>query len=118
VASRGSNARPLAQGHRRHHLDSPLLHIYGSSETSGVGWRDWPEAGYQLHPFWSRIPGQEQALVRHFPSGQTTTVDVQDQMNWLAPDRFQPGPRLDGAVQVGGVNVFPLRFLFRLPVSG
>ena len=84
---------------------SRLLHIYGSSETSGVGWRDWPEAGYQLHPFWTRIAEQEQTLVRHFPSGQTTTVDLQDQMNWLAPDRFQPGPRLDGAVQVGGVNV-------------
>jgi len=84
---------------------SRLLHIYGSSETSGVGWRDWPHAGYQLHPFWQRLPNDAQRLARAAPDGQTTTFALQDQMSWLAPDRFQPGPRIDGAVQVGGVNV-------------
>lgn len=82
-----------------------LLHVYGSSETSGVGWRDWPALGYQLHPFWARVPGQDQALMHLLPDGTHSTVSLQDQMTWLAPDRFQPGPRLDGAVQVGGVNV-------------
>jgi len=84
---------------------SRLLHIYGSSETSGVGWRDWPHAGYQLHPFWQRLPNDAQSLARAAPDGHTTTFALQDQMSWLAPDRFQPGPRIDGAVQVGGVNV-------------
>jgi long-chain acyl-CoA synthetase len=82
-----------------------LLHIYGSSETSGVGWRDWPAQGYQLHPFWARVTGQDQALTRLLPDSTACKVKLQDQMTWLAPDRFQPGPRLDGAVQVGGVNV-------------
>jgi len=84
---------------------SRLLHIYGSSETSGVGWRDWPEAGYQLHPFWQRLPDDVQQLQRQAPGGHLSTVTLQDQMSWLSPDRFQPGPRIDGAVQVGGVNV-------------
>jgi long-chain acyl-CoA synthetase len=82
-----------------------LLHIYGSSETSGVGWRDWPDASYQLHPFWQRLPEDAQQLQRLAPDGQLSTVTLQDHMGWLAPDRFQPGARIDGAVQVGGVNV-------------
>ena len=84
---------------------SRLLHIYGSSETSGVGWRDWPQAGYQLHPFWQRLPDNPQQLQRLGPGGASSLVTLQDHMTWLAPDRFQPGPRVDGAVQVGGVNV-------------
>jgi long-chain acyl-CoA synthetase len=84
-----------------------LLHVYGSTETAGVGWRDWPEAGYQLHDFWQRLPGEAQQLRRAaspLVPGQSL-AELQDQITWLSERRFVPGPRLDGAVQVGGVNV-------------
>jgi long-chain acyl-CoA synthetase len=82
-----------------------LLHIYGSSETSGVGWRDWPEPGYTLHPFWQRVPDQTQQLQRGYPDGEVAIVSLQDHIDWLGAQRFTPGPRVDGVVQVGGVNV-------------
>jgi long-chain acyl-CoA synthetase len=82
-----------------------LLHIYGSSETSGVGWRDWPAPGYMLHPFWERVPDQPQQLRRLYPDGEQSVVCLQDEITWLDSQRFTPGPRLDGAVQIGGINV-------------
>lgn len=90
---------------------SRLLHIYGSSETAGIGWREWPDPDYRLHTHWSRVAQEPQQLrrVRSHPSAGTSNarsiVHLPDQMTWLSQDRFMPGPRLDGAVQVGGVNV-------------
>jgi long-chain acyl-CoA synthetase len=84
---------------------SRLLHIYGSSETAGVGWRDWPAPHYNLHPFWQRLPAQPQSLVRQLPNGETLGVQLQDEITWLDEHRFMPGARVDGAVQIGGVNV-------------
>jgi long-chain acyl-CoA synthetase len=83
-----------------------LLHIYGSTETAGLGWRDWACAGsYALHPFWQRVPGDDQALQRTGQDGQINCIALQDQITWLDRHHFMPGPRVDGAVQVAGVNV-------------
>lgn len=82
-----------------------LLHIYGSSETSGIGWRAWPAPHYQLHPFWQALPEQSQVLQRSWPDGQRSLVTLQDHICWHGDRHFLPGPRLDGAVQIAGVNV-------------
>lgn len=86
-----------------------LLHVYGSSETAGVGWREWPERPYTLFPHWQRVPDEPQTLQRPGLSAAEAMlrVTLQDEVHWLAehPRRFTPGARLDGAVQVGGVNV-------------
>ena len=87
---------------------SRLLHMYGSSETAGIGWRNGGDAhgaGYTLLPFWQRDPALPQALRRTLPNGHTVDVTLQDELSWLTDGRFVPGPRRDGAVQVGGVNV-------------
>lgn len=82
-----------------------LLHVYGSTETAGVGWRDGRELHFELHPFWTRDPDDPARLLRTGPDGDTRPVSVQDQLVWCDERHFRPGPRIDGAVQVGGVNV-------------
>jgi len=83
-----------------------LLQVYGSSETAGVGWRFEAGAGFTLLPYWSRTDG-ERELVRTLPDGATAPYELQDRLEWEDGRRFQPLGRIDGAVQVGGVNVFP-----------
>jgi len=83
-----------------------LVQVYGSSETAGVGWRDDPEAPYALFPFWSRTPDPA-TLARRAPDGRRLDYPLQDRLDWPADGRFRPLGRIDHAVQVGGVNVFP-----------
>ena len=87
-----------------------LVQIYGSSETAGVGWRDAPAGGYTLFPYWSREVRpdlQPEGLVRQCPDGTRRPAALQDRLAWRDDGRFQPDGRIDQAVQVGGVNVFP-----------
>lgn len=91
-------------------LDAGLqafLHIYGSSETAGVGWRasGIGKAGFQLHDFWQRVSDDPDQLLRLRADGSTRTVVLQDHLQWLPDGRFLPGARRDATVQVGGVNV-------------
>jgi len=83
-----------------------LVQVYGSSETAGVGWRDEPEGGYTLFPYWTR-DAQTDGLVRQCPDGTRQPAVLQDRLAWRDDGRFQPDGRIDQAVQVGGVNVFP-----------
>ncbi|MBQ5963290.1 AMP-binding protein [Massilia sp. ZL223] len=83
-----------------------LVQVYGSSETAGVGWRDDPEAPYALFPFWSRTPDPA-TLARRAPDGRRLDYPLQDRLDWPEDGRFRPLGRIDHAVQVGGVNVFP-----------
>ncbi len=87
-----------------------LVQVYGSSETAGVGWREGPDEDYRLFPYWQRgetNPDGAQALVRRTADGGSLHVSLQDKLDWQGPDRFRPAGRLDQAVQVGGINVFP-----------
>ncbi|VXB05408.1 4-coumarate--CoA ligase [Massilia sp. 9I] len=83
-----------------------LVQVYGSSETAGVGWRDRPDQDYQLFPYWEA--GADSAiLTRARADGSRADYPLQDKLAWSAPDRFRPAGRIDHAVQVGGINVFP-----------
>lgn len=94
-------ARQLAQAGLR------LLEVYGSSETAGIGWRDDPQAPYALLPWWQRAEGEEAALVRTGMDGTRPVSRCQDGIVWHGARHVVPTGRADGAVQVGGVNVFP-----------
>lgn len=83
-----------------------LFQVYGSSETAGVGWRDDPGADYLLFPFWE-TGSDPSRLTRIFPDGSRKDYPLQDRLDWRAPGRFRPAGRIDHAVQVGGINVFP-----------
>jgi 4-coumarate--CoA ligase (photoactive yellow protein activation family) len=83
-----------------------LLQVYGSSETAGVGWRFEAGAAFTLLPYWSRTDG-ERELARSLPDSGPAPYALQDRLEWEDARRFRPLGRIDGAVQVGGVNVFP-----------
>jgi len=83
-----------------------LVQVYGSSETAGVGWRDDPLAPYTVFPYWSRVDDPA-VLERRTPDGRRLACPLQDRLDWTADGRFRPAGRIDHAVQVGGVNVFP-----------
>jgi 4-coumarate--CoA ligase (photoactive yellow protein activation family) len=83
-----------------------LLQVYGSSETAGVGWRSEAGAPFTLLPYWSRTSKADQ-LARSLPEGGTAAYAPQDRLEWEDERRFRPAGRIDAAVQVGGVNVFP-----------
>lgn len=96
----------LAQALARQGLPR-LVQVYGSSETAGVGWRDQPDQPFLLHPFWHRDASHPHRLLRQHASGDNSPAAAPDVLRWTGDRHFWPGERRDGAVQVGGVNVFP-----------
>ncbi|MDB5792885.1 MAG: hypothetical protein JWQ80_2909 [Massilia sp.] len=102
-------AQALAAGGLR------LLQVYGSSETAGVGWRDAAGEAYRLLPYWRRT--EIDNTLERDRSGKSAGESaggggverhaLQDRLAWRGPDRFIPNGRIDNAVQVGGINVFP-----------
>lgn len=80
-----------------------LVEVYGSSETAGVAWRDREDAAYALLPCWSRVGDGSVARTGGEPS------PLPDRARWLDDRRFALEGRRDGAVQIGGANVFPSR---------
>ncbi len=87
---------------------SRFIDVYGSSETAGIGWRDDPQAAYELFSFWQRGAG-ERDLVRIAADGAQRACMAPDRLSWEGPRHVRPVGRAEGAVQVGGVNVFPER---------
>lgn len=85
-----------------------LLQIYGSSETAGVGWRRGHEQPYRLLSCWRRAGGDGSGLLRT-AGGDSAVQTCQDTLTWMDERHFLPAGRIDQAVQVGGVNVFPAR---------
>lgn len=92
-----------------------LVEIYGSTETAGVGWRDAADAPFRLLPIWRRLSAAEDPndlLVRTRPPEDLAPTP--DQLSWRSEDEFRPVGRRDGAVQIGGVNVFPAKVRARI----
>ena len=86
-----------------------LFHIYGCSETAGIGWRDSWRAPYRLFSHFSFPSDSPDELLRRQPDGEQQRVACQDRFERLGADTFRVGARHDGAVQVGGINVFASR---------
>lgn len=80
-----------------------LVELYGSTETGGVGWRDARDAPLSLMPHLTAEGG----TLRRRRDG--AALAPPDRLAWDADGRFRPAGRTDGAVQVGGVNVWPER---------
>ena len=77
----------------------PLLDVYGSTETSGVGYRYDAAAPYELLP-WLQ------------PTDEAITQT--DRLRWVGPRQFYVEGRKDGAIQVSGINLFPKTLEARL----
>lgn len=85
-----------------------LVEIYGSSETAGIGWRDRHDGAYRLFPHWSRS-AEGDSLTRSLQDGSPLAHALRDRIDWRGQREFLPAGRIDDAVQVGGINVFPER---------
>lgn len=86
----------------------PLVEIYGSTETAGLGRRLTGSAPFTLLP--GRARGPRGAILG--PPGTDGTrarLPVPDRLVWDGAETFRVAGRRDGAVQVGGVNVRPAR---------
>jgi long-chain acyl-CoA synthetase len=86
-----------------------LFHIYGSSETAGIGWRDSWREPYRLFPYWTFPSDRSDQLLRAMPDGSRQQLACQDCLERIDAGHFAVGGRRDDAVQVGGINVFPAR---------
>ena len=84
-----------------------LVDVYSSSETGGIAMRDVPANGYDLLPRWrlSEHGDEDWRLVdRH-----GRFYDLPDFVERIGDSTLRPIGRRDGAVQVGGRNVWPER---------
>ena len=92
-----------------------LTEIYGSSETAGVARRSQSDGAFTLLPGWRR-EGETVRRVSREPSMDETTSGsaLPDRLIWTGEREFRLGGRVDGAVQVGGMNVFPEQIAARI----
>jgi long-chain acyl-CoA synthetase len=81
-----------------------LVEIYGSTETSGIGWRDDPARPFQLFP---HLAQDEDDTVSRLTYGVPHRHQLPDVIVWSGATLLTPVRRRDGAVQVGGTNVHP-----------
>jgi 4-coumarate--CoA ligase (photoactive yellow protein activation family) len=85
------------------------VEIFGSAETSAIGYREYPDDPFSLLPHWKRGTGEhEGTLERLLPEGTLRRYPILDSITWTGARSLRLGARLDKAVQVAGVNVYPL----------
>lgn len=106
VSSTAPLPDPVAEALRAAGL-TRLLQVYGSSETAGIGWRDDPGAPYALHPYWRADPHDPQRLWRWRDGQPVAAHGLPDVVGWEGERHLRPVGRVDGSVQIGGVNVQP-----------
>ena len=83
-----------------------LVDVYGSSETGGIAMRELPETTYELLPRWQLLPlGRDDWQLRD----NKGLHNLPDHVERVGDRSLRPIGRRDGAVQVGGHNVWPQR---------
>ena len=92
-----------------------VIEFFGSSEVGVVCCRMSPDTPFELLPHVDRGKGEyASALIRHLPDGEVRQYPVQDNITWVSERHLKPGARIDKAVQVGGINVYPQYVASRL----
>ena len=84
-----------------------LVEIYGSSETAGIGRRETTEGPFFLLERWSGMAGWTDSGAARLIARDGRMAATPDVIEIAGPRQFRVVRRLDRAVQVGGVNVFP-----------
>ena len=94
--------------HAMRHNGFRTVEFFGSSEIGVVCWRENPDEPFCLLPHVERGKGEhEGTLERLLPDGALMRYPVLDTITWFGDRSLRPGARLDKAVQVAGVNVYP-----------
>lgn len=76
-----------------------LIEVYGSTETLGMGWRNFPGTLFSLLPLWQKEGSSIRRAVDRF------IAPVQDRLVWHDDTHFSVLGRLDGMVQIGSKNL-------------
>jgi long-chain acyl-CoA synthetase len=84
-----------------------LFELYGSSETAGIGWRASWRDPFTLFAHLERDSATGDVV--RGSAASHTALPLQDVLDWCGGRQFRVAARRDGAVQVGGINVFPER---------
>lgn len=111
ISSTAPLSAQLAHRLRGQRLDR-LVEIYGSSETGGIAYRTDPVAPFALLDHWRC--DKPCTLVRRGTDGGRIAHELPDRADWLDNRLFALDGRRDGAVQIGGYNVYPDRIRDRL----
>ena len=83
-----------------------LVDIYGSTETGGIAIRELPATMYDLLPKWQLLPlGNNDSQLADYRGLHS----LPDHVERVGDRSMRPIGRRDGAVQVGGHNVWPTR---------
>jgi 4-coumarate--CoA ligase (photoactive yellow protein activation family) len=86
--------------------------IYGSTETNGIGIRHNAEGWYELYAHWESVAdvdGRRKLRSLKPLSHGSRLLDLPDIVTWQDERHFVPERRVDRAVQVAGINVYPER---------
>ena len=84
------------------------VEFFGSSEVGVVCHRENPDEPFCLLPHVERGKGEhEGTFERLLPDGVLMRYPVLDSITWIGERSLRPGARLDQAVQVAGINVYP-----------
>lgn len=84
-----------------------LVEVYGASETSAIAMRDAPAADYELLPRWRLVRSGESDW--QLIDGAGATGHLPDHIDRTGDRSLRLLGRRDGAVQIGGHNVWPKR---------
>ncbi len=85
-----------------------MIEIYGSSESGAMGYRTSPDDPLTLMSTWQRLA--DDRFVRQLEDGgQSAPFAFQDVLEWEDETHFRVQKRLDSAVQVAGINIYPAR---------
>ena len=112
VVSATSALPPAIHDALRSHGAAQVVDIYGSSETGGIASRRDPAAPFALLPRWRRGIGDGSIA----EVSSAVEFALPDRVTWESDRLVRPAARIDGAVQVAGVNVFPDRVAARLRI--
>jgi 4-coumarate--CoA ligase (photoactive yellow protein activation family) len=96
---------PASTSHQLYAIGAArTVEIYGSSETAGMAYRSKPENNYRLLSRWRRNTENHQQLI----DKKTKVIyEIPDNTQWHTEDEFQITGRVDKAVSIRGINVFP-----------
>ena len=82
-----------------------IVDVYGSSETGAIAVRRFPdEVVHTVLPRWTLLDGEAE-----LQDMQGARWPLPDRVEHIGPRRLRPLGRYDGAVQIGGLNVWPDR---------
>lgn len=83
------------------------VEIFGSSENGLIGWRDHYSKPFKLAPYFERSSEHDPNSLVRIIKEKKSVIPLQDELQWLTGNTFLPLKRLDKAVQVSGMNVYP-----------